>query len=166
MIAPPPVGQQAAISGHMATLSLKNQKKIIWDDSDKQGALRVGAGGTSAVAGMLCAADSLYGALPLLLRCSSRRGSSRWIIGRGVDLTLVIGSAVAGYGYLLLYGAFHVPISWLWWFWSVGFDGTHIFATASRTFFDSEARGTESQAAVREPGGLFFAWGRRWCWPG
>jgi hypothetical protein len=57
-----------------------------------------------------------------------------------VDLSLVIGSAVAGYGYLLLYAGFHVPITWLWWFWSVGFDGTHIFATASRTFFDSEAR--------------------------
>ena len=32
-IAPPPVGQQAAISGHMATLSFKNQKKIIWDEA-------------------------------------------------------------------------------------------------------------------------------------
>ena len=33
VIAPPPVGQQAAITGHMATLSYKNQKKIVWDDS-------------------------------------------------------------------------------------------------------------------------------------
>lgn len=65
---------------------------------------------------------------------------SRWIIGRGVDLTLVIGSVAAGYVYLLLYAGFHIPITWLWWFWSVGFDGTHIFATASRTFFDREAR--------------------------
>ncbi|HXB71843.1 MAG TPA: Gfo/Idh/MocA family oxidoreductase [Candidatus Acidoferrales bacterium] len=32
-IAPPPVGQQAAISGHMATLSFKNQKKVLWDDA-------------------------------------------------------------------------------------------------------------------------------------
>jgi predicted dehydrogenase len=32
VIAPPLVGQQAAISGHMATLSFKNNKKIIWDD--------------------------------------------------------------------------------------------------------------------------------------
>jgi predicted dehydrogenase len=31
-IAPPPVGQQAAISGHLATLSFKNNKKILWDD--------------------------------------------------------------------------------------------------------------------------------------
>src|SRR6185295_17432417 len=64
----------------------------------------------------------------------------RWIISRSVDLSLVIGSAVAGYIYLLMYTRLGVPISWLWWFWSVGFDGTHIFATASRTFFDSEAR--------------------------
>jgi hypothetical protein len=34
----------------------------------------------------------------------------------------------------------HVPITYLWWFWSVGLDGTHIFGTASRTFFDKEAR--------------------------
>jgi hypothetical protein len=68
------------------------------------------------------------------------RIDSRWIIGRGVDLSLVIGSAAAGYVYLLLFAAVHVPMSWLWWVWSVGFDGTHIFGTASRTFFDREAR--------------------------
>src|SRR5215472_333227 len=66
--------------------------------------------------------------------------SSRWIIGRGVDLSLVIGSAMAGYAYLVLFAAAHVKFSYLWWFWSVGFDGTHIFATATRTFFDREAR--------------------------
>lgn len=33
VIAPPTVGQQAAISGHMATLSFKAGKKIIWDDA-------------------------------------------------------------------------------------------------------------------------------------
>jgi predicted dehydrogenase len=32
-IAPPPVGQQAAISGHLATLSFKNNKKIFWDEN-------------------------------------------------------------------------------------------------------------------------------------
>jgi hypothetical protein len=32
-IAPPPIGQQAAISGHMATLSFKNQKKATWDEA-------------------------------------------------------------------------------------------------------------------------------------
>ncbi len=64
----------------------------------------------------------------------------RWIINRTVDLSLVIGSAAAGYVYLLLYAGLHVPITYLWWFWSVGFDGTHIFGMASRTFFDRDAR--------------------------
>src|SRR6266568_565028 len=64
----------------------------------------------------------------------------RWIVSRSVDLSLVIGSAVAGYLYLVLYTALHVKITLLWWFWSVGFDGTHIFATASRTYFDKDAR--------------------------
>ena len=32
-IAPPPVGQEAAISGHMATLSFKHQKKAVWDEA-------------------------------------------------------------------------------------------------------------------------------------
>src|SRR5690349_9399366 len=64
----------------------------------------------------------------------------RWIVGRGVDLSLVTGSVFAGYLYLLLYAILHVPMSPLWWFWSVGFDGTHIFATATRTYFDGEAR--------------------------
>jgi hypothetical protein len=68
------------------------------------------------------------------------RIDSRWIIGRGVDLSLVIGSAAAGYIYLLLFAAANAPMSWMWWVWSVGFDGTHIFGTASRTFFDRDAR--------------------------
>src|SRR3954471_5431551 len=76
------------------------------------------------------------------------RLSCRWIIGRNVDLTLVIGSALAGYLYLILFTALHVKISYLWWFWSVGFDGTHIFATASRTYFDRDAR-------ARNPGLLY-----------
>jgi hypothetical protein len=66
--------------------------------------------------------------------------SPRWIVSRSVDLSLIIGSVVAGYIYLGLYTALHVKITLLWWFWSVGFDGTHIFATASRTYFDKEAR--------------------------
>jgi predicted dehydrogenase len=31
-IAPPPIGQQAAISGHLATLSFKHNQKILWDE--------------------------------------------------------------------------------------------------------------------------------------
>jgi predicted dehydrogenase len=36
VIAPPPVGQQAAISGHMATIAFKNGKKVIWDEAAKK----------------------------------------------------------------------------------------------------------------------------------
>ncbi len=71
---------------------------------------------------------------------SSGARTDYWIVSRAVDLSLVIGSATAGYLYLLLFAVLHVPITLLWWFWSVGFDGTHIFATASRTYFDREAR--------------------------
>jgi hypothetical protein len=31
VIAPATVGQQAAIGGHMATLSFRREKKVIWD---------------------------------------------------------------------------------------------------------------------------------------
>ena len=76
------------------------------------------------------------------------RTESRWIISRGTDLSLIIGGSLAGYLYLALFTLLHVPVSFLWWFWSLGFDGTHIFGTASRTFFDKEAR-------ERSPGLLF-----------
>ena len=36
VIAPTRVGQEAAISGHMATLSLSNNKKIIWDNQNRK----------------------------------------------------------------------------------------------------------------------------------
>ena len=35
-IAPPPVGQEAAIGGHLATLSYKNKKRIVWDAATKK----------------------------------------------------------------------------------------------------------------------------------
>ena len=81
-----------------------------------------------------------------------------WIISRTIDLSLVIGAAGAGYVYLALYTLLHVPISPLWWFWSLGFDGTHIFATASRTFFDSEARARQSKLLFGSLA-VFFALG-------
>ena len=36
VIAPPTVGQQAAISGHMATLAYKNRKMVKWDDAARK----------------------------------------------------------------------------------------------------------------------------------
>jgi hypothetical protein len=36
VIAPTRVGQQAAISGHLATLSFRNNKKILWDEQARK----------------------------------------------------------------------------------------------------------------------------------
>ena len=123
-IAPPPVGQQAAISGHMATLSLQEPEESRLGRSREKSPLRLDRGAHL----MAAVATAPAGTSP------------RWIVSRSVDLSLVIGSVLAGYLYLGLYTALHVKITLLWWFWSVGFDGTHIFATASRTYFDKEAR--------------------------
>jgi len=87
-----------------------------------------------------CKLDPLAAVTEAISQHAFPRLSHRWIITRRIDLLFVIGSALAGYLYLVLNVALHVPISLLWWFWSVGFDGTHIFGTASRTFFDAEAR--------------------------
>jgi len=86
------------------------------------------------------------------------RASSRWIVGRHVDLALVSGSSFVGFFYIFLYSVGHVPISYLWWFWSVGFDGTHIFATASRTYFDPEARRRDA-ALLWGSAAVLFAFG-------
>ncbi|HUD99593.1 MAG TPA: hypothetical protein VMR62_08465 [Bryobacteraceae bacterium] len=97
-------------------------------------------------------------AAPLCVSPPVARLAHRWIISRGIDLTFVIGSSLAGYAYLVANVALHVPISLLWWFWSVGFDGTHIFGTASRTFFDSEARHSR-RALLFGSAAFFFALG-------
>jgi predicted dehydrogenase len=36
LIAPVEIGQQAAISGHLATLSLRNNKKVLWDEKGRK----------------------------------------------------------------------------------------------------------------------------------
>ena len=36
VIAPPQIGQEAAIGGHMATLSYRNSKKVLWDEKAKK----------------------------------------------------------------------------------------------------------------------------------
>jgi len=86
------------------------------------------------------------------------RTRSSWIIGRSVDLALVSGSSLAGFLYIFLFAVCRVPISYLWWFWSVGFDGTHIFATASRTYFDPAAR-RRSPWLLYGSAAIFFALG-------
>src|ERR1043165_3906297 len=86
------------------------------------------------------------------------RIDSHWIIGRGVDLSLVIGSAAAGYLYLILIAALNAPMSWMWWIWSVGFDGTPIFATAPRPYFDRDAR-SRDRLLLFGSAALFFSLG-------
>jgi hypothetical protein len=52
-----------------------------------------------------------------------------------------------------LFTVAHAPVSLMWWFWSVGFDGTHIFGTASRTYFDKDAMRRQGPMLL---GGLAF----------
>jgi hypothetical protein len=92
-------------------------------------------------------------AATLVAPVAAPRFEARWLVGRGVDLALVIGSSIAGYVYLALFVALQVPASFLWWFWSVGFDGTHIFGTASRTYFDAAARAADRRLLL---GSLVF----------
>ncbi len=35
-VAPPPIGQEAAIGGHMATLAYRNKKMVVWDEAAKR----------------------------------------------------------------------------------------------------------------------------------
>ena len=97
-IAPPPVGQQAAISGHMATLSFKNQKKIVWDDAAQQSTTSCKPA-RSPWPPSPPAAPAARASLPLdhRPRCGSHPGHRQ----RGC----------AGYLYLLLFTALHVKIS-------------------------------------------------------
>ena len=84
--------------------------------------------------------------------------SPRWVISKRVDLAFVIGSAAAGYLLLGANLALGVPLVYLWWIWSVGFDGTHIFGTASRTFFDTRMVAEEKKLLFGSLG-FFFAFG-------
>src|SRR5947208_8175480 len=67
--------------------------------------------------------------------------SARWIINPRADLLIFIGGTLASYFYILLYVRFGVPMMpVLYWIWSVGFDGTHVFGTVTRTYLDREER--------------------------
>jgi hypothetical protein len=65
--------------------------------------------------------------------------SPGWIISKRDDLTWFIGSALAGYIALLaLVSGFPILTAVL--IWNLAIDGPHVFATASRTYFDKIAR--------------------------
>lgn len=63
-----------------------------------------------------------------------------WIISAPADLTLFIGSAIVSYFVLWLQVGLGVPTIILFWIWSLGFDGPHIFGTITRTYLDREER--------------------------
>src|SRR5262245_29951221 len=70
----------------------------------------------------------------------------RWIVSRTFDLTLFFGGAALS---LLVLGLFVLgaPIVALWWIWLLAFDGPHIGAAFTRTYFDR-------QEWIRRPGVL------------
>lgn len=63
-----------------------------------------------------------------------------WIRSRGFDLTLVTGGAF--FTLLAALSAFQIPmlLPWLFWIWVVVFEGSHFWATFSRTYFDRDFR--------------------------
>lgn len=75
--------------------------------------------------------------------------SSNWIVSRATDLRWFIGSVLASYAILALALAlpsrdptdfsFFAPAVLLFLVWGIVFDGSHVFATYTRTYFDREA---------------------------
>ena len=65
--------------------------------------------------------------------------SKGWIISKHEDLAWFVGGSLVGYFALLAFSA-GVPILTLYLIWNLLIDGPHLFATASRTYFDKSAR--------------------------
>ena len=64
--------------------------------------------------------------------------SPRWLVSRAFDLTWFFGGGVLSLIVLALYFAAGAPIVALWWIWLLAFDGPHIGAAFTRTYFDPE----------------------------
>ena len=63
--------------------------------------------------------------------------SPRWLVSRAFDLTWFFGGGVLSLLVLALFFA-GAPIVALWWIWLLAFDGPHIGAAFTRTYFDAE----------------------------
>jgi len=59
-------------------------------------------------------------------------------VSRAFDLTWFFGGGVLSLVVLALYFAAGAPIVALWWIWLLAFDGPHIGAAFTRTYFDAE----------------------------
>ena len=62
----------------------------------------------------------------------------RWLVSRSFDLTWFFGGAVLSLVFLALYFLVRAPIVALWWIWLLAFDGPHIAAAFTRTYFDAD----------------------------
>jgi hypothetical protein len=71
-------------------------------------------------------------------RSASKSKESSWIVSPRYDLTFFILSTLSSYLILYLHFGLGVSALLLWWIWIVFFDGPHIFATLTRTYFDRE----------------------------
>jgi hypothetical protein len=64
--------------------------------------------------------------------------SRRWLVSRSFDLTWFFGGAALSLLFLALYFVVGAPIVALWWVWLLAFDGPHIGAAFTRTYFDAD----------------------------
>jgi hypothetical protein len=62
----------------------------------------------------------------------------QWIVSRKFDLAWFFSGAAVSLGVLALFFGARVPIVPLFWIWLLGFDGPHIGAAFTRTYFDRE----------------------------
>jgi hypothetical protein len=62
----------------------------------------------------------------------------RWLVSRAFDLSWFFGGAALSLIFLALYFLVRAPIVALWWIWLLAFDGPHIGAAFTRTYFDTE----------------------------
>lgn len=65
--------------------------------------------------------------------------SKGWIVSKWNDLAWFVGASLVGYFALLAFSA-GIPVLALYLIWNLLIDGPHLFATASRTYFDKSAR--------------------------
>ena len=69
---------------------------------------------------------------------SAAIASPRWLVSRAFDLTWFFGGAALSLIFLALYFLVRAPIVALWWIWLLVFDGPHIGAAFTRTYFDAD----------------------------
>lgn len=85
------------------------------------------------------------------------RATSSWIMGRTGDLTFLIGGALVAYAMLAAHLFLGVAAVTLYMSWVLAIDGPHVFATLSRTYFDSDERA--ARRALLRASLCFFALG-------